>query len=99
MSRTNSRTASERSPLVSTRTPPPPGSSGTHTPTSPQLAHAQPKAPNPALAPSVRPTLSFANAAKKDAALLDKKFEESAGDENKNIVVEEVAEKVADVAI
>jgi hypothetical protein len=43
--------------------------------------------------------LSFANAAKKDAALLDKKFEESAGDENKNIVVEEVAEKVADVAI
>lgn len=97
MSRTNSRTASERSPLVGTRTPP--GSSGTHTPTSPKLAHAHPKAPNPALAPSVRPTLSFANAAKRDAALLEKKNEEAASDRNKNTEVEEVTEKVADVTI
>ncbi|KAF9456341.1 hypothetical protein BDZ94DRAFT_1275903 [Collybia nuda] len=97
MSRTNSRTASERSPLVGARTPP--GSSGTHTPASPKPAYVQPKGPNPALAPSVRPTLSFANAARKDATLAERKAEEISSDDSKNKSVEEVTEKTGDITL
>ncbi|KAG5637973.1 hypothetical protein H0H81_002417 [Sphagnurus paluster] len=91
MSRTNSRQASERSPFTaSPRTPP--------AAASPKLASAS--VPKPALAPSVRPTLSFASAAaaRRDAAAAaaERKAEEEkkGGGE-----VEKVTEKVAEVAI
>lgn len=80
MSRTSSRTASERSPLNRTMTPPP----ATHTPTSPKLS-------SPTLAPTVRPTLSFANvAAKRDEVKVEK---------DEKTEVSDVTEKVADVTI
>ncbi|KAG5642059.1 hypothetical protein DXG03_003730 [Asterophora parasitica] len=91
VSRTNSRQPSERSPLAGTRTPPTAASAGS---ASPKIANATvASTPKPALAPSVRPTLSFASAAasKKEAAA-DKA--DTAGAE-----VEKVAEKVAEVAI
>ena len=60
MSRTSSRAGAERNAGDRSATPPTASSSG-HSPTS-----SKPLGPN--LAPTVRPTLSFANAAKKDAA-------------------------------
>lgn len=54
MSRTNSRAGVERPPA----------------PTAPQAKNPAPKAAGPSLVPTVRPTLSFANAAaKKESAL------------------------------
>lgn len=94
MSRTNSRTASERSPLVGTRTPP---SSAAVAGVSPKLAHAAAQ-PKPALAPSVRPTLSFASAAKREAekkAEDAEKKKQAEGDD----AVEAVTAKVAEVAV
>jgi len=74
MSRTNSRTASERSSLHRTRTPPL-SSSTPQTPTSPQLSS---HIPNPPLPTNVRPSLSFAKvAAKKES------FENTADDQEK----------------
>ncbi len=58
MSRTNSRTASERPPMSRTSTPP-----ISSTPSSPQPSHAIPKT-----ASNVRPTISFAHAAAKKEA-------------------------------
>ncbi|KAF5382011.1 hypothetical protein D9615_004186 [Tricholomella constricta] len=106
ISRTNSRQASERSPLTGARTPPTTGSTGSG---SPKVASATtPAHPKPALAPSVRPTLSFASAAaaKRDAASAiaaasnekaepqDEKRAKAEADD-----VEKVVEKVAEVAI
>lgn len=58
MSRTNSRQASERTPLTGTRTPP---SASANNAGSANMA--SPKTALRSLAPTVRPTLSFANAA------------------------------------
>lgn len=88
MSRTTSRTASERSPLNSTKTPPP-SVSTLQTSASPKIAGKA-----PLLAPTVRPTLSFANAAKKESAGPDEKIGKT--DEKE---VNEVAEKVTEVNI
>ncbi|KAF8072150.1 hypothetical protein FPV67DRAFT_1578519 [Lyophyllum atratum] len=102
MSRTSSRQGSERSPF-GTRTPPASATTGSNTPASPKLGNAAAAGqPKPALAPSVRPTLSFANAAaaKRDAAAAaEKKAGEQ--DEKKSGAdeVEQVTEKVAEVAV
>ncbi|TFK70285.1 RNA-binding domain-containing protein [Pluteus cervinus] len=90
MSRSNSRTASERPPLTGSRTPP--SAPNASTPSSPKSAAVTRGAPI-ALAPNVRPTLSFANvaASKKDSA--DK------GDSDEPSNVNEVADQVAEVTI
>ncbi|KAG6811208.1 hypothetical protein H0H92_008570 [Tricholoma furcatifolium] len=84
LSRTNSRQASERTPLASAHTPP--TSAGVSA-----ASTASPKAAPKSLAPNVRPTLSFANAAaaKKDLASKEEKKED----------VEKAAEKVAEVEL
>ncbi|KAG6817184.1 hypothetical protein H0H87_011886 [Tephrocybe sp. NHM501043] len=84
MSRTNSRQASERTPLTSTHTIPTSAAGSA-------VGSASPKIAPKSLAPSVRPTLSFANAAaaKKEAAVKEDKSDE----------VEKVAEKVAEVEV
>ncbi|KAG6910096.1 hypothetical protein DXG01_013148 [Tephrocybe rancida] len=83
ISRTNSRQASERSPLT--------GSAGVSAAGS-SVGSASPKIAPRSLAPTVRPTLSFANAAaaKKEAA---------AKEQQKNDEVEKVTEKVAEVEV
>ncbi|KAG6853963.1 hypothetical protein C0991_012109 [Blastosporella zonata] len=88
MSRTNSRQASERAPLTGTGTPP--TSAGVSAAGS-SIASASPKIAPKSLAPSVRPTLSFANAAaaKKEAAAKEERSDE----------VEQVTEKVAEVEV
>jgi len=102
MSRTNSRTGFERSPL--TRTPPPHSgasspksaggtlNNGPHPSQQQQNQQQQPQAPKPSLVPSVRPTLSFANAAARKAGEEEKKPEGGA------VVDEEEVDKVAEVA-
>ncbi|RDB28395.1 putative RNA-binding protein sce3 [Hypsizygus marmoreus] len=91
MSRTSSRTASERSPLSGSRTPP---ATSPVPHTSPKPANAT-MVPKPAsLAPTVRPTLSFASAAKKDSAATAALEKTEKDDE-----VEKIAEKVAEVAV
>ncbi|KAG6861251.1 hypothetical protein C0995_002373 [Termitomyces sp. Mi166 len=88
MSRTNSRQASERVPLTGTHTPP---NAGVNAPAS-SANMASPKTVPRSLAPTVRPTLSFANAA---AA----KREEVQAKEEKKDEVAKVGEKVAEVAV
>ncbi|KAF7327587.1 Translation initiation factor 4B [Mycena kentingensis (nom. inval.)] len=83
MSRTSSRTGTERT-FNRTRTPPP------QSPKSPKLAPAT--ATKPAQASTVRPSFSFANAAAKKENVPEKKAEE-AGDAD---VVEQVAESVSE---
>ncbi|KAG6819591.1 hypothetical protein H0H93_010475 [Arthromyces matolae] len=90
MSRTNSRQPSERAPPAGTRTPP--TSSGASLPAV-TTGTASPKTAPRSLAPSVRPTLSFANAA---AA---KKRDEAAGKDDKQDDVQKITEKVAEVEV
>ncbi|KAG6878073.1 hypothetical protein C0992_008652 [Termitomyces sp. T32_za158] len=86
MSRTNSRQASERAP--DTRIPP---SASANAPAS-SANVASPKTAPRSLAPTVRPTLSFANAA---AA----KREEAQAKEEKKDEVDKLAETVAEVEV
>ncbi|KAG6899066.1 hypothetical protein C0993_001223 [Termitomyces sp. T159_Od127] len=88
MSRTNSRQASERAPLTGTRTPPSASANGP----AGSANMASPKTAPRSLAPTVRPTLSFANAA---AA----KREEIQAKEEKKDEVDKIAEKVAEVEV
>ncbi|KAJ6612237.1 hypothetical protein B0H10DRAFT_2052776 [Mycena sp. CBHHK59/15] len=96
MSRTNSRTATERTPFNRTRTPPP--TSVPQSPTSPKPA---PKTMAPSTAPTVRPTLSFASAAAKKENVPEKKTEESAEPVTKDVDAEvrRVADTVSEVTI
>ncbi|KAG5723855.1 putative RNA-binding protein sce3 [Termitomyces sp. T112] len=87
MSRTNSRQASERVPLTST-----PPSAGANAPAG-SANMASPKTAPRSLAPTVRPTLSFANAA---AA---KREEVPTKQEKENDQVDKVAEKIAEVEV
>jgi len=93
MSRTNSRTATERTVFNRTRTPPP--GSAPQSPKSPKLAPAAP--PKPATAPTVRPSLSFASAAAKKENVPEKKAE----GESKEVDAEvgRVAEVISEVNI
>ncbi|KAK0469949.1 putative citrate synthase [Desarmillaria tabescens] len=85
MSRTNSRTASERPTISRTGTPP------ASTPSSPQPSHAIPKTTAPSS--NVRPSFSFAHA----AAKREKKGQES--DPPKDAEVETVTAQVAQVEV
>lgn len=90
MSRTSSRTGTERPSLTSrTRTPPPTLSTSQTLSTAPKLTTSSPRLSNPTLTPNVRPTLSFASAAAKKEGLLERK----AGDEEantKDLVIESI---------
>lgn len=95
MSRTNSRTASERSPLNRTRTPPP-SSPNSQSPAVPN----SPKQINRNLAPSVRPTLSFANAAaKKEQAAADQKANEEEKKLDSDTAVEQITDKAGELTV
>ncbi|KAF8207268.1 hypothetical protein K438DRAFT_1917623 [Mycena galopus ATCC 62051] len=97
MSRTSSRTGTERTLFNRTRTPPP--GSAPQSPKSPKLAPvAAPKPPAPSTAPTVRPSLSFASAAAKKENVPEKKAE---GGESKEVDAEvgRVAEVISEVTI
>ncbi|KAJ6460408.1 hypothetical protein C8R47DRAFT_1161160 [Mycena vitilis] len=96
MSRTSSRTATERTVFNRTRTPPP--GSAPQSPKSPKLAPAA-AAPKPAAAtaPTVRPTLSFASAAAKKENVPEKKGEEQSKETDAE--VGRVADAVSEVTI
>lgn len=103
MSRTSSRTGFDRPAL--TRTPPPhsgasspksvggPSSNAPHPSQQQQNQQQQPPAPKPSLVPSVRPTLSFANAAARKSGEEKPEVGGAAVDEE----VDKAAEKVAEV--
>lgn len=97
MSRTNSRQASERTP-VSTKTPPPTSATGSQTTGSPKVTNTQPKPSTVTLAPNVRPTLSFANVAANKEAASENKVTET-NDDKIGANMEKVTEKVVEVAI
>ncbi|KAJ7510276.1 hypothetical protein B0H11DRAFT_1701456, partial [Mycena galericulata] len=98
MSRTNSRSATERTIFNRTRTPPP--SSAPQTPTSPKLAPAAvPKPAAPSTAPTVRPSLSFASAAAKKENVPEKKAEDESESKEVDAEVGRVADIVSEVAI
>ncbi|KAJ7039493.1 hypothetical protein C8F04DRAFT_1085469 [Mycena alexandri] len=97
MSRTNSRTATERTIFNRTRTPPP--GSAPQSPKSPKLGPSAAPAPKPAApstAPTVRPTLSFASAAAKKENVPEKKVEEA---KEVDTEVGRVADAVSEVTI
>ncbi|KAJ6570289.1 hypothetical protein DFH09DRAFT_1033507 [Mycena vulgaris] len=98
MSRTSSRTATERTAFNRTRTPPP--GSAPQSPKSPKLAPvAVPKAVVPSTAPTVRPTLSFASAAAKKENVPEKRGESDGEPKDVDAEVERVADVVAEVTI
>ncbi|KAK7032956.1 translation initiation factor 4B [Favolaschia claudopus] len=90
MSRTSSRTGTERPSFMRPRSPPP-TSSAPQSPKSPKLAPAAPPKPAASTAPTVRPSLSFANAAAKKENVPEKKTEA----ESKEVAAD--AGRVADV--
>lgn len=97
MSRTNSRTATERTIFNRTRTPPP--GSAPQSPKSPKLGPSAASAPKPAApstAPTVRPTLSFASAAAKKENVPEKNVEEA---KEVDTEVGRVADAVSEVTI
>jgi hypothetical protein len=83
MSRTNSRQASERTP-ISNRTPPPTSATGSQTTGSPKVTNSQLKAPSVISSPSVRPTLSFANVAANKETASENKGEKTKDEKNGN---------------
>ncbi|CAK5268591.1 unnamed protein product [Mycena citricolor] len=89
MSRTNSRTAMERTPFNRTRSPPP---ESPQSPQSPKLTPVGSSKPAISTAPSVRPSLSFASAAKKDNVTETKKEESDAS-------VTQITEVISEVTI
>ncbi|KAJ6577285.1 hypothetical protein B0H19DRAFT_552040 [Mycena capillaripes] len=97
MSRTNSRTATERTAFNRTRTPPP--GSAPQSPKSPKLAPtAAPSKPvAPSTAPTVRPSLSFASAAAKKENVPEKKGEEAS--KEADVEVGRVADVISEVTI
>ncbi|KAJ7573873.1 hypothetical protein C8J56DRAFT_980681 [Mycena floridula] len=86
MSRTNSRTGTERTPQIRSRTPP------TSVPSSPRHSISGPPLKSPPAASNVRPSFSFAAAAKRDAALVEKT-------KNDDEDVDTITEKVAEVEV
>lgn len=98
MSRTNSRTATERTAFNRTRTPPP--GSAPQSPKSPKLAPvAAPKPAASSTAPTVRPSLSFASAAAKKENVPEKKGEGEGGSKEVEAEVGRVADVVSEVTI
>lgn len=97
MSRTNSRQASERTPIT-TRTPPPTSVTGSQTTGSPKGPSSQSKAPSVTLVPNVRPTLSFANVAANKETASENRVED-ATDYKIDTSVDKVTETVAEVVI
>jgi len=83
MSRTNSRQASERTP-ISNRTPPPTSATGSQNTGSPKVTNSQLKAPSVISSPSVRPTLSFANVAANKETASENKGEKTKDEKNGN---------------
>lgn len=97
MSRTNSRQASERTP-ISTKTPPPASATVLQTIGSPKVTGTQPKPSTVTLTPNVRPTLSFANVAANKEAASENKVTET-NDDKIDTNMEKVTEKAVEVAI
>ncbi|KAJ7677329.1 hypothetical protein B0H17DRAFT_1079408 [Mycena rosella] len=98
MSRTSSRTATERTVFNRTRTPPP--GSAPQSPKSPKLGPtAAPKTAAPSTAPTVRPTLSFASAAAKKENVPEKRAEGDGESKDTDAEVGRVADAVAEVTI
>lgn len=88
MSRTSSRTGTERPPIHRPRTPPSTG------PPPAQLSPRASAAAKAALVPNVRPTLSFAAAAKRESAERGNSV-----DEGQNSSVEQATDAIAEVTI
>jgi len=97
MSRTNSRQASERTP-ISTKTPPPTSATGLQTIGSPKVTSIPLKPSTVTLTQNVRPTLSFANVAANKEAASENKLTET-NDDNTDANMEKVTKKVVEVAI
>jgi translation initiation factor 4B len=103
MSRTNSRSATERPGAAFGRTRTPPPGSAPQSPKSPKLAPAAAPSTKSAAstAPTVRPTLSFASAAAKKENVPEKKTEAGGAAESKESDAEvgRVAEVISEVTI
>ncbi|KAJ7219985.1 hypothetical protein GGX14DRAFT_432672 [Mycena pura] len=98
MSRTNSRSAKERTLLNRTKTPPP--GSAPQSPKSPTLAPATvPKPATSSTAATVRPSLSFASAAAKKENVPEKKPQSDAESKEADTEVGRIADVISEVTI